>query len=136
MQLGEQEIFGKEINLAPGSPPIHILYKSDGGRVRGTVEKGEDAIVAMLPLDESQSFLWEFALILQCGANGDFASENLRPGDYTALAIGRLDAALYRFFLNDSDRWANLAAQGTRVHVEQAATVSIDLKLIRWPDRK
>jgi hypothetical protein len=50
VQLGEQEIFGKEIDLAPGSPPIHILYKSDGGRVRGTVGKGEGAIVAILPL--------------------------------------------------------------------------------------
>jgi hypothetical protein len=135
IQLGEQEIFGKEIDLAPGSPPIHILYKSDGGRVHGTVEKGEGAIVAILPLDESQSFLWEFPTILQCGANGGFAAENLRPGDYTALAIDRRDAALYRFFLNDGDRWANLAAQGTPVHVEQAATISVDPKLIRWPDR-
>ncbi len=135
VQLGEREIFGKEIDLAPGSPPIHILYKSDGGRVRGTVEKGEGAIVALLPLDESQSVLWEFPTILQCGANGAFAAENLRPGDYTALAIGRLDFALYRFFLNDSDWWPHLAAQGTPVHVEQTATATIDLKLFRWPDR-
>jgi len=134
VRLGEQEIFGKEIDLAPGSPPIHILYKSDGGHVRGTVEKGEGAIVALLPLDESQSFLWEFSTILHCAVNGAIAAENLRPGDYTALAIGRLDATLYRFFLNDSDRWTNLAAQGTPIHIEQAATASVDLKLIRWPD--
>jgi len=134
VQLGEREIFGKEIDLAPGSPPIHILYKSDGGGVRGTVEKGEGAIVALLPLDESQSFRWEFPTILQCGPNGGFAAENLRPGDYNALAMGRLDAALYRFFLNDSAWWPNLAAQGTPVHVEQATTTTVALKLIRWPD--
>jgi hypothetical protein len=131
---GEQEVLGKEVDLVPGSPPIHIRYKSDGGRVRGTVEKGDGALVALVPIDESQSFLWEFPTILQCGANGAFAAENLRPGNYTALAIGRLDVTLYQFFLSDSAQWANLAAQGTPVQVEQAATVSIDLKRIRWPE--
>jgi hypothetical protein len=134
VRSGEREIFGKEVGLAPGSPPIHILYKSDGGRVRGTVEKGEGAIIAFLPLDESQSPLWEFPTILKCGADGAFAVENLRPGDYTALAIGLLDFTLHRFFLDDSGRWANLAAQGTPVRVEQGATVTLDLRLIRWPD--
>jgi len=38
LRMAEREVPGETVELTAASPPITILYKADGGGVRGTVE--------------------------------------------------------------------------------------------------
>jgi hypothetical protein len=43
MLLGERNVLGWDIELMEGVPPIRIVYKQDGAKVRGTVDCGAGA---------------------------------------------------------------------------------------------
>jgi hypothetical protein len=130
VMLGERDVLGQEFALAPGALPLRVVFKSDGGAVRGTVGEGEGMTVALVPADES---LLDplFIATTTAGEGGRFEFANLRPGEYHAFAFDRIgdpDA------LSDPVFMRSLSARATTVRVERGQTAAVDLKVVRWPE--
>jgi hypothetical protein len=123
-------VLGQEFALAPGSPPLRVVFKADGGAVHGAVDQGEGAVVALVPADEA---LLDplFISTTTAGDGGRYELTNLRPGEYRAFAfdrIGDADALTDPIFLR------SLAASATAVRVEPGRATALDLKIVRWPE--
>jgi hypothetical protein len=88
VMLGDQEITDREIDIRAASPPVRLIYKSDGGQVRGTVEKCAGASVVLLPQDTD---LIDQTTSARCDDHGNFEVRDLRPGSYYAIALRYLD---------------------------------------------
>jgi hypothetical protein len=128
--LGQHDVLGQEFALTPGSPPLRVIFKSDGGTVRGTVAEGEGATVVLAPADESLLDSL-FIATTQAGEGGRFEFTNLRPGQYQAFAfdhIGDPDALTDPIFIKSQSAWA------TTVRVEHSQHAAVDLKVVRWPE--
>jgi hypothetical protein len=128
--LGARDVLGQEFALAPGSPPLRVVFKADGGSVRGAVDRGEGAAVALVPTDET---LLDplFISTTTAGEAGRYELANLRPGEYHAFAfdhIGDADALTDPAFLR------SLAASATTVRVEPGRATALDLKIVPWPE--
>jgi hypothetical protein len=128
--LGGRDVLGQEFALAPGSPPLRVVFKADGGAVHGAVDQGEGAVVALVPADEA---LLDplFISTTTAGDGGRYELTNLRPGEYRAFAfdrIGDADALTDPIFLR------SLAASATAVRVEPGRATALDLKIVRWPE--
>jgi hypothetical protein len=87
----------EEVELSAGSPDLTIVYKSDGGSVRGAVEKCGTGQVWLVALHAPQLRNYFAA----CDAAGRFEFNAVRPGDYYAIALpgyelwpGTVDAAI------------------------------------------
>ncbi len=127
--LGPREVFGQPVEIVDGSQRIRITYKADAPRVRGTVEKGEGAIVALIPEDESL-VSDQFIRTAAADRDGRFEVGSLRPGHYYAFAFDRVNRASLR----DPIFVRSIAARAERVHVEKGELRSIDLKVMSWPE--
>jgi hypothetical protein len=130
VMLGERDVLGQEFALAPGASPLRVVFKSDGGSVRGTVDQGEGASVALVPADDALLDSL-FVATTSAGEGGRFELGNLRPGEYRAFAfdhIGDADALTDAAFLKSVSAWA------AAVHVEHGRAASVDLKVVRWPE--
>jgi hypothetical protein len=130
VMLGPRDVLGQEFALAPGAPPLHVVFKSDGGAVRGAVAEGEGSAIALVPTDESLLDSL-FIATTQAGESGRFELANLRPGQYHAFAfdhIGDADALTDPIFLR------GLSASATTVSVARSQTATVDLKVVRWPE--
>ena len=73
--------------LAAASPPITILYKADGGGVRGTVEDCGSARLVLVPQERALRGLNDLIRHANCDATGHFEISNMRPGEYYAYAF-------------------------------------------------
>lgn len=123
IMLGGRDVQGQAVNIT-APQPVQVVYKSDGGTVRGTVDKGADMIVVLIP-QETGSL--KIGISGKAGPGGAFSIADVPPGDYFAAAVpdtnGIATAEFQRF----------LAANGTRVRVEPSLAVSVDLRPARWP---
>jgi carboxypeptidase family protein len=124
IQVGSREVMGEEIEFMPGSPPITITYKSDGGSVQGTVEDCNGASVTLAPQQANLQWL-QLIRGAACDANGRFRIANIRPGEYYAYAFDRELGMLERYRLTDP----SLANQAVRVTVRPGEASSITLKV-------
>ena len=96
IRAGDRPVL-EELELSAGLPDLTIVYKSDGGAVRGAVEKCGTGQVWLIP-QQSPRLRNYFAA---CDAAGRFEFNAVRPGDYYALAVpgyelwpGNVDAAI------------------------------------------
>lgn len=87
----------EEVELSAGSPDLTLVYKSDGGTVRGVVEKCGTGQVWLVALQAPRLRNYFAA----CDAAGRFEFTTVRPGDYHAIAVpgyelwpGNIDAAI------------------------------------------
>ncbi len=124
IQVGNREVLGENVEFSPGSLPIIVTYKSDGGTVRGTVEDCAGAAVTLAP-QESKLLIGEFIQRAACDAGGRFQIGNIRPGEYYAYAFDRAPGML------EYSRLASptLANQAVRVTVRAGESTSITLKV-------
>lgn len=120
IMMNGRDVLGEEIELAEGALPIHIVYKSDGGRVAGTVENGEWARVVLASKDPALRGQWESA---RCDAGGRFEAGDLRPGDYLVIAIRNSG-------LMEDPLWmATLDQHASSVHVDANQMVTLTLRV-------
>ena len=124
MMLGEREVLAQSFELAPNSLPLRIVYRSNGGTVRGTVEDCAGAGVVLVPQDPGLR-RFEFIRRATCNEGGRYEIPQVRPGDYAAFAFDdapdALDALL-RFT-------QALVTQAVNVTVRPGEAVSADLKV-------
>jgi hypothetical protein len=96
--LGDQDILGKIVEFSPDSAPLKVVYRSDGGTLRGTVENCGNATIAIAPenpiLQRGDVAAVRFA---HCSEGGHFEIPNLRPANYYAFAFDQLDANTSNF---------------------------------------
>jgi hypothetical protein len=121
--VGGRDMQGQVVDLI-GPQPIQVVYKSDGGSVRGTVENGSGLTVALIPQERSGI---KIGVSARCGSDGSFSMADVPPGDYYAGAFrdstGMATAAFQNF----------LAVNGVRVRVEAGSASSLELRAARWP---
>jgi hypothetical protein len=110
----------EELELSAGSPDLTIIYKSDGGTVRGAVEKCGTGQVWLVPQQGPRPRNY----VAACDAAGRFEFTAVRPGDYYALAVpgyelwpGTVSAAI----LQRAARLTVRAAETTRVDLTLSA---------------
>jgi hypothetical protein len=101
-----------------------VVYKHNGGTVRGTVEHGAGAFVLLFP--RAAGFA-KTGLLAACGAGGAFSVTDIPPGDYEAIAV----------YIPEGER--NLAAFnsvsgfGKDVRVQESTTTLVELRVSPWP---
>jgi hypothetical protein len=126
IKLGERDILGQIVEFSPGAPPLKIVYRSDGGTIRGTVENCGKATIAIAPQDPLLQHGDTTAVRLaHCGDNGQFEMRSLHPGKYYAFAFNP-------FEMNASSFMANLPGlinKAVTVDVTANQSASVELKV-------
>ena len=125
VQLNGQEVFGKPVDLFPGST-IRVSYKAANGSLRGSVDNCNGGVV-LIPKDIQTL---AFGRFLECRPDGSFDAPGIPPGDYSAAAF-RLQLNLAD--LSDPGSLAKVISAGTGVSVQQSA-VTVPLKVIPLPE--
>jgi len=136
MRFGEAEVTTAEVEISSGGVPITLIYKTNGGAVRGTVENCASGAVAAIPQDPSMRRPGFFRST-SCGSSGDSAAgaggdsiryeiDTLRPGDYYVVAIsGDGPDPWYLTKIDDA-----LLSQATKITVRAGESSSADLRAI------
>jgi hypothetical protein len=121
--LGGRDVLNREFELS-GPGVLRVVYKHNGGTVRGTVEHGAGAFVLLFP--RAAGFA-KTGLLAACGAGGAFSVTDIPPGDYEAIAV----------YIPEGER--NLAAFnsvsgfGKDVRVQESTTTLVELRVSPWP---
>ena len=122
VRLGGAEIPAPDIDLTAGPLPLTLVFKANGGSLRGTVEKCAAGGVLLVPQDPAQR--WQSSgREPRCDSNGRYEISDLRPGDYYAIAFQSSGSP---FFTppHFEDNWIN---QSARVTVKPGETTVLDL---------
>jgi hypothetical protein len=127
VRLDEADLPGPEVELSSGAVSIVLVYKADGGTVRGAVEKCASGGVVLVPQDPAMR-PW-FTHAARCDPNGRYEINDVRPGNYYALA-SPADAP--------SPFWAprfpnGILNQATSITVRAGEASSADLRAITLP---
>jgi len=111
-----------EVSLISGGAGLTVSYKSDGGTVRGTIEKCSGARVILIPSDPVLQHD-EFERSATCDDSGHFEIGQVRPGAYYGFAVAwSQNSNLYdAAFLN----------QATRISVRPNEPVTAEIRLLR-----
>jgi hypothetical protein len=123
---GGRDVRGQVIDLAPGAPPLQVIYAAGAGTLRGTVDKGEGATVMLTPSDPGETINIRSEL---CGPGGAFEFANVIPGAYYVVAFDRRETS----GLPVAEIPSSIIPIATGVRIESGATASVELRLNRWP---
>lgn len=132
--MGGQDYYGKVLDLTGGAPgPLRLVYRTDGGKVQGTVEGLEDKpmtppMAVMLPADAE---LREQAqpVVATVDEAGGFQFQNLRAGEYLLWVFDDVDLA----GLADEDLVGGLVEKAVKVRVEAGRTGTAKARVTAWP---
>jgi hypothetical protein len=131
VSLGGRDVTGQALNLQPGSPPIRVVYKSNGGTVSGTVVNSDGVAVEgvtaiLLPQTSFDIHVPDYGRVNTSGPGGTFEIESLKPGSYYAFAVNHLEPAK----IYDPQAAQKIISGAARVDVTEGSTVSVKLKVI------
>jgi hypothetical protein len=126
IKFGETNVHGQAVEIWDASLPIRIMYKHGAAMIRGTVETGEGATVAVVNSDDD--FAAEAFRTFPVARDGRFEVGNLRPGDYYVLALERNDPVIATPGFR-----RGLLPRAAKIHLEQGATVILNLKVAPTP---
>jgi len=134
IRLGDAEVTAPEVEISVPGISLTLVYKTNGGAVRGSVENCASGGIVVVPQDpvlRRPGFLRSMA----CGggmaiagtapgSSGPYEVDALRPGDYYILAIsGGGPTPWYRIRLDDA-----LLSQAAKVTIRPGETSSADLR--------
>ena len=127
IKLGEQDVLGEAVDFRPGSPPIRVIYGSNGGVLKGRVEDCSGATVVAMPQEPALRSSVYFRLIRSaaCADNGTYQIANLRPGTYYVFAFDQ-DSMKTADFTQLDQYFLNRAATA---RVREGETENADLKI-------
>jgi hypothetical protein len=130
VRLGVTDVTGQAVDLAPGGPPIRVIYKSGAARAVGLVEYGWGATVALAPKDPALQSS-QFVRTTMAGPDGRFDVSSLRPGDYYVWAFDRVDLNA----LSDADFVRNLVSLAETLRVARGEVAAApNLRVTPWPE--
>jgi Carboxypeptidase regulatory-like domain len=122
--VGDANLSTPEADLSSVTPPITVLFKSNGGSVGGTVEKCANGIVVLIPQDPAMQSLGFFRSG-RCDGGDRYQIPAVRPGGYYALAFVGSEGVPQ---LDDV-----LLSQASTITVRVNETTSADLRTIQRP---
>jgi hypothetical protein len=118
--LDGRNVLGQAVELS-GPTSVTLIFKKDGGTLRGTVEKGGGSTVVLMAEPTAYA---RFGLTAYCDPNGNFSIRDVPPGSYTAVAF-RDEQVLYkRDLLIRID-----SAHGELVTIDAGASQTVALKV-------
>ncbi len=121
--MNGRDVTGQWVEIVPGTLPVTITYRADGGTVRGVVEDCGGATVVLAPRDPALQYA-EFIRQQACAPDGRYEIAAVRPGDYYAWAfdrgVGMLEMGSF------AGMWVNQAA---RVTVRAGEATEVTLKV-------
>jgi carboxypeptidase family protein len=117
--LGDQDILGKLVEFSPDSAHLRVVYRSDGGTLRGTVENCGNATIAIAQRNVPSV---RFA---HCTEGGHFEIPNLRPASYYAFAFDKLEANTSNFLSS----LPSLINKAVTVEINAGQVSNIELKI-------
>lgn len=123
VEMNGRDVTGQWVEIAPGTLPVTITYRADGGTVRGTVEDCAGATVVLAPRDPALQY-GEFIRQMACGQGGRYELAGVRPGEYYAWAFGRPPGMLE--LSSFAAMWGSTAA---RVTVRAGEATELPLKV-------
>jgi hypothetical protein len=85
IRVGETDLSGQEVELS-SEVLVTVVYKSNGGGVRGTVAKCASGPVLLIPQETTRQRLG-FLRAAQCDSNDRYGITGVRPGEYYTLAF-------------------------------------------------
>jgi hypothetical protein len=94
VRLGEAELAAPEVELSSGAVPITLVYKTNGGTVRGAVEKCSSGEVLLVPQDPAMRWPGSDRRV-RCDSNDRYEIAAVRPGEYYALAFSGDGSSLF-----------------------------------------
>ena len=128
MRLGGAELTSLVVELSSGALPITVVYKANGGTVRGTVEQCGYGGVMLEAQDPAERWR-DWARPARCDANGRYEITGVRPGEYYAVAT-TADPSSSLWDPSWDDRMIDRAA---KVTVRAGEASSADLRAIARP---
>jgi hypothetical protein len=128
VHVGEAEAATSEVELSSGAVPITLVYKTDGGRVQGTVEQCASGRVVLIPQNTALQRPG-FLRVALCDSNDRYDFAAVRPGKYYALGVPGDGSITLNFRKLDG----SLFNQASRVTVEAGETTAADLHAITRP---
>jgi hypothetical protein len=123
IEMNGRDVLGEWVEIAPGTLPVTITYRADGGMVRGTVEECGGATIVLAPQVASLQYA-EFVRQARCQQGGRFEITGIRPGDYYAFAfdqpVGMMELSSF------VPKWAG---QAVRITVRPGEATDASLKV-------
>ncbi|MBI5281795.1 MAG: carboxypeptidase regulatory-like domain-containing protein [Candidatus Solibacter usitatus] len=135
IRIGGEEYMAKEIDLTSGAPgPIKVVFRTDGGAVSGTVERGEgqgggQVMVHLLSKEPGLRSTMSGRFGAPVDQAGGFRISNIRPGEYIAFALSSSDGQA----LEDDEVIKALERKATRVKVDPSGSTNLQLKVVSLP---
>jgi hypothetical protein len=136
IRVGGEEYVAKEIDLSGGAPgAVKVVFRTDGGRVSGTVERSEDqskgpAMAVLMPKDHALRTGPAGRKMVPVDQNGGFEIADIRPGEYLALAIASADVQT----LEDEEAMKAMESKFRSVKVAASGAAAVQLKLLAVPE--
>jgi hypothetical protein len=130
--LGTEDVTGRAVDLAPNSPPLRVICKSNAARAVGQVENGAGVKVIFIEAQESNSVPGQSLRVAVCDREGRFAIEGLRPTTYYAfaIAIGNVESGA----MTEIVFTRGLSRLAQTVQLAEGETATVNLKIIPWPE--
>ncbi len=124
IRLGGAEVDPSKVALSSGAAAIEIVYKTNGGTVRGSVENCASGDVVLMPQEREQ--WWKpFIRTVRCDAHDRYEASGVRPGNYYALAF-----AADGYSPLAERKFDDFLQSATKVTVQAGASTSADLRAI------
>ena len=125
IRFGDAELTTPEVELAPGAVPITVIFKTNGGTVRGTVENCASGWVVLVPREPAMRWQ-DFIRQERCDENGRYQVPAVRPGDYYVLAFAQDAASIFW-----APHWDDaLLGQASQVTVRAGESATADLSAL------
>lgn len=130
IQVGGEEYLAKEIDLSAGAPgPMKLVFKTDPGKVSGTVERtgdqpGGSLTVLLLAKDPALRTAPGGRQSGSVNQDGGFEIPGVRPGEYLALALATSDIPV----IEDEETLKALESRFQTVKVAPSGSSSLQLK--------
>jgi hypothetical protein len=132
VRFGDSEMASPEVELSSGAAPITLVFKTNGGTVRGTVEQCASGGVVLVPQDPAMRWP-DLIREARCdgapSGPGRYEITAVRPGEYYVLALAGDGSTPFW-----TPKWDDgLLSQAGKVTVRAGEASSADLRAIAQP---
>jgi len=127
--LAGRNVLGEEFKLeTAATPAVQMVYRAGTAVIRGIVEHGKEAIVALYPQDYKGARVLRFT---RSGQDDTFELRNVAPGDYGAFAFHEM---LPKTVMETPEFLKEVLPNAVRVRVEMGSTVNVRLRVTPLPE--
>jgi hypothetical protein len=125
VRLGETPVAGRVVDLSAGAV-VTLVYKADGGAVRGRAENCAGGGVLLAPQDAAARGEFDIRRV-ECDETGRYEFASVRPGAYYTVAVPR-EPSTYFWVSEWNDA---LIARAASVTVKPNEPVTLDLRAVQ-----